>query len=329
MKKTQKILGLPIISISDGMEAGRVKSIIINAEKGAIDYIVVDSGIQIFSARVIPVEDVTGIGEYALTIENEGVITDISRIPDAIQLLQNDIRVKGTKVLTRKGSLIGEIGDIYVDENDGCRITGLEFIADITQKKVRLIPRDSVITFGKNLTVVKEDIESSLLDSPDQLDSSFGSFDPEKKNNGFTGESVNAPADVFGASYEASAAAFGDTADIAAAAAVTDAFAGPYTESVQEPQFTTESEVPTEAAVTPEPPARTVAAEQQNDEGSSAAALFEQRQRQYLRGRYATKTIMDSFGNVIIQEGMQIDDAMIDEAKAKDKLVELVMNNRA
>ncbi len=31
MKKTQKILGLPIISISDGMEVGKVKSIIINA----------------------------------------------------------------------------------------------------------------------------------------------------------------------------------------------------------------------------------------------------------------------------------------------------------
>ena len=131
MKKTQKILGLPIISISDGLEVGRVKSIIINSDKGAIDYIVVDSGIQIFSARVIPTEDVLGIGEYALTIENESVITDISRIPEAIQLLQNEIRVKGTKVLTKKGSLIGEIGDIYIDENDGCKITGLEFIADI------------------------------------------------------------------------------------------------------------------------------------------------------------------------------------------------------
>jgi len=181
MKKTQKILGLPIISISDGMEVGKVKSIIINAEKGAIDYIAVDSGIQIFSARVIATEDILGIGEYALTIENEDVITDISKIPSAIQLLQKDIRVKGTKVLTKKGSLIGEIGDIYVDENNGCRITGLEFIADITQKQIRLIPRDSVITFGKNLTVVTEDVESRLLDTPSQLDSDRGSLESEKK----------------------------------------------------------------------------------------------------------------------------------------------------
>jgi uncharacterized protein YrrD len=308
MKKTQKILGLPIISISDGMEAGRVKSIIINADRGAIDYIVVDSGIQIFSARVIPTDDVAGIGEYALTIENEGVITDISRIPEAIQLLQNDIRVKGTKVLTRKGSLIGEIGDIYVDENDGCKITGLEFIADITQKEVRLIPRDSVITFGKNLTVVKEDIESSLLDTPDQLDSDAGTADMEKKNNAVIEDSGNVFADTFNTSYEPQGTAF----DISSAADTAD------------------DAVIADAADINEVPAQADNTDEQNDSTQdNASVLFEQRQRQYLKGRYATRTIMDSLGNVIIGEGMQIDDAVIDEAKAKDKLVELVMNNRA
>jgi uncharacterized protein YrrD len=308
MKKTQKILGLPIISISDGMEAGRVKSIIINADKGAIDYIVVDSGIQIFSARVIPTDDVAGIGEYALTIENEGVITDISRIPDAIQLLQNDIRVKGTKVLTRKGSLIGEIGDIYVDENDGCKITGLEFIADITQKKVRLIPRDSVITFGKNLTVVKEDVEASLLDTPDQLDSDAGIADLEKKNNAVLEESGNAFADVFNTSYETQ----GVTIENSPAVDAVD------TSDMADMAEINESTEQASAAVQQETPRQ-----------DNASALFEQRQRQYLKGRYATRTIVDSFGNVIIGEGMQIDDQVIDEAKAKDKLVELVMNNRA
>jgi uncharacterized protein YrrD len=290
------------------MEAGRVKSIIINADKGAIDYIVVDSGIQIFSARVIPTDDVAGIGEYALTIENEGVITDISRIPDAIQLLQNDIRVKGTKVLTRKGSLIGEIGDIYVDENDGCKITGLEFIADITQKKVRLIPRDSVITFGKNLTVVKEDVEASLLDTPDQLDSDAGIADLEKKNNAVLEESGNAFADVFNTSYETQ----GVTIENSPAVDAVD------TSDMADMAEINESTEQASAAVQQETPRQ-----------DNASALFEQRQRQYLKGRYATRTIVDSFGNVIIGEGMQIDDQVIDEAKAKDKLVELVMNNRA
>jgi len=277
MKKTQKILGLPIISISDGLEVGKVKSIIINADRGAIDYFVVDSGIQIFSARVVPTEDVLGIGEYALTIENEGVITDISKIPAAIQLLQNDIKVKGTKVLTRKGSLIGEIGDLYIDDEDGCKIKGLEFIADITQKTIRLIPRDAVITFGKNLTVVKENIGEMLLDSASQLSSGGSSY-------------------LF-----------------------------PYEE-----EQTIEEEFTVPEAETPEIPAEEPAEQETgSEEADDAAVLFEQRQRQYLRGRTATKSIYDNSGNVIIHEGMKIDDAVIDDAKSKGKLIELVMNNRA
>ena len=62
---------------------------------------------------------------------------------------------------------------------------------------------------------------------------------------------------------------------------------------------------------------------------ATAHPFFEQRQRQYLRGRYATKTIYDNAGNIIVSEGMQIDDKVIDEAKAKNKLIELVINNKA
>lgn len=182
MKKTKEIIGLPIISISDGTEVGKVKTVIINAEKGAIDYVVVDSGIQILSAKVIPTEYVLGIGEYALTIENEDAINDISKIPAAIDLLQKNIQVKGTKVLTKKGRLIGEIGDIYINEEDNCSIIGLEYIADITQKSIRLIPRDSIVTFGKNLVVVRDDVETTLLDSAAQLSVSGEYAEQEKKN---------------------------------------------------------------------------------------------------------------------------------------------------
>jgi len=66
-----------------------------------------------------------------------------------------------------------------------------------------------------------------------------------------------------------------------------------------------------------------------SDGGDNASMLYEQRQRQYLNGRYATRTITDNEGNVIISEGMMIDDGVIDEAKSKDKLIELVMNNKA
>ncbi|MCX7711351.1 MAG: PRC-barrel domain-containing protein [Clostridia bacterium] len=354
MKKTQEILGLPIISISDGMEVGRVKSIIINADKGAIDYIVVDSGIQILSARVIPTERILGIGEYALTIENDGSINDISKIPAAINLLQENIQVKGTKVLTKKGRLIGEIGDFFVDEDECCRITGLEYIADITQKRVRVIPRESVITFGKNLLVVTEDVESKLLENAAQLGSGDRGPGFEKKNLMNTPSNDIVSELRLGLEHPSSEAAVAQADKIIAeegtslfnearitpeSVNVLTSLTESLSSSLGEPDAI-DSIIPQpegeEASIygggflesepadaQPEQPAQAPVEE------NSAANLFEQRQRQYLNGRRSTKTITDNSGNIIVNEGMVITDEIIDQAKSSGKLIELVMNNKA
>jgi uncharacterized protein YrrD len=178
MKKTQEIFELPIISILDGSEVGKIKGDIINGEKGAVDYIVVDGGAQMFSTRVIATKDVIGIGEYALTVQNEDVISDINKIPESVDLLQKKVLVKGSKVMTKKGSMIGEIGDIFIDEDDNCNIVGLEFIQNDKSSDLKIIPRAEVITFGANLTIVNDTVMDNLVSAPGEL--SGGS---EKKNS--------------------------------------------------------------------------------------------------------------------------------------------------
>ncbi len=314
MKKTQEILGLPIISISDGMEVGRVKSVIINADKGAIDYVVVDSGIQILSARVISTENVLGIGEYALTIENDGVVNDISKIPAAIDLLQKNVQVKGTKVLTKKGRLIGEIGDIYIDEDDCCKITGLEYIADITQKRVRIIPRTNVITFGKNLVVVSDDVENALVDKAAQLGTEDKPAEAEKKNLVIF--------DTDNLSSTDTAIQNGE---------LTEEDTREETYETVDTGYRTEEEQMVNASIeevmTQESDMETAGCA--SGDGNTPANLFEQRQRQYIIGRRSTKTISDNAGNIIVNEGTLINDEIIDLVKASGKLVELVMNNKA
>ena len=248
MKKSQQIIGLPIISISDGNEVGKVKNIIINSEKGTIDYFVVDSGIQALSTRVIPTANVLGIGEYAMTILNPEAISDISKIPAAIELLQKNITVKETKVLTKKGSLIGETGDIFVDVDNGCLIVGIEYIADITEKKVRIIPRSSVITYGKLYLLLKMIFRTSFSTILPHYWKETSSISPQRTLL-FTQQEYNR---IGGREHcerlwqEPQSTAMEETA---------------YTISGGEQQETEKQEI-----------------------RSSAADLFEERQRQYLRG---------------------------------------------
>lgn len=364
MKKTQEILGLPIISISDGIEVGKVKNIIINAEKGAIDYVVVESGIQILSARVIATENVLGIGEYALTIENDEAINDLSKFPSAIGLLQKNIQVKGTKVLTKKGRLIGEIGDIFVDEDDNCKIIGLEYIADITQKRIRIIPRESVITFGSNLVVVKEDVESVMMDKASDLSLKRDTLDTEKKNLTNTNNSHNSAissniisetdkiiADEGDSYFKEIDSSFTDTpfetlqetgldADFSVVDAEnidSPADHGDGTTEInsKEQDIIVDNQVYDETANKDAGLSFNQATDSNNKDASSpqkqssASSLFEQRQKQYLNGRKATKTIVNNSGNTIISEGNTITEEIIEIAKESGKLIELVMNNKA
>ncbi|HOV25105.1 MAG TPA: PRC-barrel domain-containing protein [Pseudobacteroides sp.] len=357
MKKTQEVLGLPIISISDGVEVGKVKSILVNADEGTVDYIVVDSGIQILSARVISTSSVLGMGEYALTIENDSAINDIGRIPAAIDLLQKNIQVKGSKVLTKKGRLIGEIGDFFFDEDNNCRITGLEYIADITHKKVRIIPRNNVITFGKNLIVVTEEVESNLLDNSSQLSSAGVQKEQQKKNWDNIDKdnieedvnSINKAIDELSADIDKLIAKEGDT--------FFNKAQGPDTNINQENNIYTSDTVQDNSG-SQNQSVQDISAEtdlggsdEKDDDikkqeeknytdiqgyintdsklKTSTQSLFEQRQRQYLKGRKATKTITDNLGKVIINSGEVISEDVIDIAKNNGKLIELVMNNKA
>ena len=164
MKKTQEIIGLPIISVFDGTEVGSVKNIIINAEDRAASFIVIDNGLHLIGAKVIPTDKILGIGEYAVMVEDESAISMISKIPEAIGLLEKNVQIKGSKVLTKKGRMAGEITEIFLDEDDRCRIKGLEFISLKDSESPQFLPDKCVITYGKNLVIVFEAFESMVAD---------------------------------------------------------------------------------------------------------------------------------------------------------------------
>ncbi len=347
MKKTQEILGLPIISISDAIEKGKVKGIVTNADKGAVDYIIVDSGVQVIGMRVISTENVLGIGEYALTIEDEKSIIDIESVPQAIELLQKDVQVKNTRVMTKKGRLIGETGDYYVNEDNVCSIAGVEFLGQ-TGGSVRIIPRKNVITFGKNLIIVTDDAGNLLVDNIEAIDAEDA--DLEKKNLTFTNDEVQAQLEnqpiqdttvtdyipeveeisqvesfdkVETIEEEAIEEEVIEEEDIKEVEAPIETVAEDVIEIPVYEEIPEVEEVPQEEQQEEEKPQPSVSPE------GGAASLFEQRQRQYLKGRHATKTITDASGNVLVEDGTVITDEIIDAVKASGKMIELVMNNKA
>jgi len=151
MKPTKEIIGLRIISILDGTQVGVVKDFVLNPQGKTLDFVIVDQPTDIFGAKVIAFADILGLGEFAIMIPQPGVIQDVTQNIDAQNLLKQDTRVLGTKVLTKKGQLIGEVTEILIDEETG-RIAACLFES---QGQMHQVGVEQVITLGKELLIVE------------------------------------------------------------------------------------------------------------------------------------------------------------------------------
>lgn len=156
MKKSTEILGLSIISIGEGKELGTAKDIVVDAAKGEVAAIVVEDGKWYLGAKILPFTMIQGIGEYALTIESSTAVVPLSSLADITDLLDKDVRVKETKVLTKGGKMQGQVIEIIIDEQSG-KITGCEI--KLVDGETAIVPAERVITFGKDVLVICDENE--------------------------------------------------------------------------------------------------------------------------------------------------------------------------
>jgi uncharacterized protein YrrD len=163
MKASEEIRGLRIISISDGTQVGTVKDLILNPHTGSLDFFIVDQPADYFGAKIIPFNDIIGLGEFALTLPSPQVIQDVSQNPVAQELLKQGVAVIGTKVLTKKGSLIGEVQEILIDEETG-KIS--ECVFSNSKGERHQARAQQIITYGKELLIIDGDLVPNLTSIP-------------------------------------------------------------------------------------------------------------------------------------------------------------------
>ncbi len=170
MKRSEELLGLSVISIEDGKELGTVSDLVINADNGLVQYLVVDNGLRYLGIKVLPFRLVEGVGEDAVTIQNSSCIVDLGDEPEINGLLEKNVRVKGTRVMTRKGKMIGIVSEILVDEDSEGRIDACEMTSLNDTGSKEIIPADEIITFGKDVLIINASSETS--GSPESVSNS-------------------------------------------------------------------------------------------------------------------------------------------------------------
>jgi uncharacterized protein YrrD len=312
MKRSEEVLGLSIISISDGREVGQVKDLVVNPDQGAVECLVVENGNRYLGVKVIPFKELEGVGEYAVTVASESAIVDLSEVPHVSSLMERNVQIKGTKVLTKKGRLVGEVSEYIVDEDSSGQITGCLMFTKNGINNNKFIPRDSVVTFGREILIVVEGVEQTLEDGE-----SYTQGQLEARQQEVTQPVVTA------------------TAAVQTATSRSDANQPTVEPTVTAPELNSDVNKSKATPVTqtedrPEENAKETADETTDETPAvpDAAKLFEQRQRQYMLGRMVSKQIADDGGNVLAEIDEIITEELIDKVKDAGKWSELTLNTK-
>ncbi len=305
MKTSAEILGLPVISITEGRELGMSKTLLIDAKNGAVAAITIEDDDWYRGVKLIPFESVIAVGADAITITNSENILTLEDAVDFENLLDENVRIIGTKAITKGGTIQGSVSEIYIGD-DG-KVVQCE-ISDPKGNFLDNISAEQISIFGKQVTV----IDSASVTAPATPAAPAPEMPAPSYDAAPAVEETPAPEPVAEpAPAEPSAAEAAETEPMP-------------TESM------TDSMNAAPAEPTPEPAAESAeepAAESSEDAAEKAAAkATEDRHLRFLLNKKASRRITTDTGVVIVEAGGDITEEVLQKAKLANKIIELSMN---
>ena len=298
MKTSAEILGLPVISITEGRELGMSKTLLIDAKNGAVAAITIEDDDWYRGVKLIPFESVIAVGADAITITNSENILTLEDAVDFENLLDENVRIIGTKAITKAGTIQGSVSEIYVGD-DG-KVVQCE-ISDPQGNFLDNISAEQISIFGKQVTVI--DSGSVTATASPAMPAT---------------EAPAAPAFEAAPPVEATPEPAPETPAVPDMPAA-EPMGEPAPESVAEPAAETPAEAPA-----PEPAAAPETAEDPAEK--AAAKATEDRHRRFLLNKKASRRITTDTGVVIVEAGGDITEEVLQKAKLANKIIELSMN---
>jgi len=321
MKKSVEIIGLPVISITEGRELGMSKSLLIDAKNGAIAAIIIEDEDWYRGVKLLPYSSVVAIGADAVTVINSETILTLEDAGDYEAMMDENVRVIGTKAITKSGTIQGKVVEIYVGE--GGKIEKCEIESE--DGSLSEITSDQISIFGKQVTIIDSDTDTekkteklSVATEPEPepevaeetveepVEEPVEEAEPETEEA--TEEAEEEPTPEPEAEPEEEPVEEGTEA-------------APEEESVEEPV----EEPAEEAEPEPEAPQEEPAKEEE-DLQQAADNTTSDRQRRFVLGKTARRTLTTPTGVVIVNEGEVVTDEVIQRANLAKMFVQLTLN---
>jgi uncharacterized protein YrrD len=152
MRDVASIVGLKVISSSEGRDVGTVSQVIVDLATGQIQGLIVGQGA---SERGIPAADLQVVGTDAIMVGSHKVARHLSELPDLMER-RREPTAPAREVVTDTGRKLGMLGTIYVNPTTR-RVTRYEVSGgawrDMTEGVLSLAPVEGTVD-GRDSVVV-------------------------------------------------------------------------------------------------------------------------------------------------------------------------------
>ena len=303
MKKSIEIIGLPVISITEGRELGMSKTLLIDAKNGTIAAITIEDEDWYRGVKLLPYSSVIAIGEDAVTVTNSENILTLEDAGDYEAMMDANIKIIGTKAITKSGTIQGKVVEIYVGDNgkiEKCEIEARDgSLSEITS--------DQISIFGKQVTVIDSDLEKKTeLIAPKAPAAAVAA--PKAEEKPAAEPKAEAPK-AEPAKAEAPKAEPKQEAKPAEPKAAPAPAPAPKAEPKQEAK-----------------PAPKAEAQKADPSIQMADKATEERHRRFLLGKTVTRKITTDSGVVLVNEGDTVTEEVLQKVKIANKFIDLSMN---
>ncbi len=165
MLKSKRFIGMPVISLAEGQQLGKVKELVVDPLKKSVVALLIEQKGWFKEEKFIPYSKVRSVGNDAITIEQSNLVQKGTSLPEIVKLINDKHSIIGSKVVAENGTVLGITEEFYVNVEDGT-LAGLEisgsFINSIISGRA-FLDSSFIRTIGRNLMVTGNEASDNLV----------------------------------------------------------------------------------------------------------------------------------------------------------------------
>jgi len=155
--RSKRLPGLPVLTLDEGVQLGRVRSVVVDARAKRVAALVVSQR-GLGQKMLLPMEGVRALGSDAVTVDRGDVLIPLREAQSYEGLLKSErVRVVGTPVVTVGGELAGVVRDFEISGQGAVEaIYVSKGIFPSMLRRHPSVPGALIVALGKDAVVVAE-----------------------------------------------------------------------------------------------------------------------------------------------------------------------------